>query len=201
MKRLIYIVSFCLITPLTLMLSLLLLQSYRPPSPKPAVLSAQAAGTLYPLTPPTSQVYAATIPNNSTTVTGQAIPQDARTEIIRQYLKKYESPLEPYAASIVAEADRFGLDFRLTTAIAQQESNLCKKIPPDSYNCWGWGIHSQGSLHFSSYQEAIETVTLGLKESYIGKGLVTPSDIMTKYTPLSNGSWAEGVSHFISEME
>jgi hypothetical protein len=89
----------------------------------------------------------------------------------------------------------------LTTAIAQQESNLCKNYPDGTYNCWGWGIHSQGTLGFSSFTEGIELVTKGLKENYIDKGYLTPETIMTKYTPLSNGSWANGVSKFLSEME
>jgi hypothetical protein len=109
--------------------------------------------------------------------------------------------LEPYAPSIVDTADKYGLDFRLTTAIAQQESNLCKKIPPESNNCWGWGIHSQGTLGFSSFQEGIENVSKGLREEYLDKGFRTTEEIMSKYTPLSPGSWAEGVNKFMAEMQ
>ena len=113
----------------------------------------------------------------------------------------YNSPLAPYADLLVQKADEYGLDFRLTTAIAQQESNLCKKIPDDTFNCWGWGIHSQGTLAFDSYNQAIDIVTLGLKQKYIDEGLTTPEAIMERYTPLSRGSWAEGVSQFLSELE
>ncbi len=98
-------------------------------------------------------------------------------------------------------ADKYSLDFRLITAIAQQESNLCRIIPPGSHNCWGWGIHSESNLGFSSYEEGIETVSQGLKENYIDEGLTTPDQIMTKYTPSSNGSWAHGVNTFMSVMQ
>ena len=109
--------------------------------------------------------------------------------------------MAPYADYIVKTADEFNIDYRLTTAIAQQESNLCKVIPPKTYNCWGWGIHSEGTLGFSSYEEGIRTVTMGLSQNYMSLGLDTPEKIMSKYTPLSNGSWARGVEEFLLEME
>ena len=34
-----------------------------------------------------------------------------------------------------------GFDYRLLPAIAMQESTLCRSIPVDSHNCWGWGIY------------------------------------------------------------
>jgi len=143
----------------------------------------------------------ASLPSEIPTISGTANAADARNEIIKQYLSRYNSPLEPYANLLVTTADKYKIDFRLLTAIAQQESNLCKIIPPDSHNCWGWGIHSKGTLGFSSYEEAIDTVSKGLKEEYIDKGYTTPDQIMSKYTPLSNGSWASGVNTFLTEME
>ncbi|MBI2065977.1 hypothetical protein HYT60_00510 [Candidatus Woesebacteria bacterium] len=132
---------------------------------------------------------------------GEATVTDARPELVRQYLAYWYSPLEPYSNFIVEAADRYELDYRLTTAIAQQESNLCKIIPPGSFNCWGWGIHSEGTLGFDSFEEGIETVSQGLKEEYLNKGFGSIEEIMSKYTPLSNGSWATGVTKFMSEME
>ena len=126
---------------------------------------------------------------------------DARSEILRKYLRYYHSPLENYAEKLVAEADKKGLEYRLITAIAQQESNLCKLIPPGSHNCWGWGIHSKGSLGFPSYDKAIETVSEGIKTNYVDKGFKSIEDIMSKYTPQSNGSWAFGVSKFMFDIE
>jgi len=126
--------------------------------------------------------------------------EDAIPEIIKKYLSKYNSPLLPYADILVETARRYYIDPRLLVAIAQQESNLCKKIPPDSHNCWGWGIHSRGTLKFSSYPEAIEAVAKGLSKNYLGKGLNTPQEIMGIYTPLSDGSWAKGVQQFLDEM-
>jgi len=126
---------------------------------------------------------------------------DARPEIVRQYLEYYNSPLLPYSNLIVEVADKYSIDFRLITAIAQQESNLCKIIPPGSYNCWGWGITGSSTLGFDSFEDGIETVSKGLRNNYLNKGYTTIEEIMSKYTPLSNGSWAHGVNSFMSDME
>lgn len=146
------------------------------------------------------RVYAS-LPVNAPTVSGEAGVADARPEILKQYMESYDSPLAPFSYEIVQNADKYGLDFRLTTAIAQQESNLCKLIPPQSNNCWGWGIHSRGTLGFNSYPEAIEEVSKGLREEYLDKGYADIEKIMSKYTPLSNGSWAYGVNKFMGEMQ
>src|SRR3989338_3746761 len=128
-------------------------------------------------------------------------PADAIPEIVKNYLKKYSSPLYPQADFLVETARNNNLAPRLLVAIAQQESNLCKKIPDDSFNCWGWGIHSRGTLKFTSYEEAMTAVIKGLSENYFGEGLTTPEAIMGIYTPLSDGSWARGVQQFIDEMK
>lgn len=143
----------------------------------------------------------ASLPSSFPAVSGEVEVSDARPEIIRQYLQENNSPLEPHAATLVEMADEYSLDYRLLTAIAQKESGLCRVIPKGSFNCWGWGIHSEGSLGFSSFDEGIETVSKGLKEEYIDKGYTTPDEIMAKYTPLSKGTWAEGVNYYMSQLE
>lgn len=39
-----------------------------------------------------------------------------------------------------------------------------------------------------------------LKRDYIERGLTTPEQIMRKYTPSSNGSWASSVNQWMAEM-
>ncbi|MBI2268428.1 MAG: hypothetical protein HYU80_03230 [Candidatus Blackburnbacteria bacterium] len=195
--RLVYLITFFLITPITLATSLFALTIVSPKPQKPQ-LTLETSSLRSPKYG--SRVYAA-IPNPIGEVRGAFTTADARSEIIKQYLEKYNSPLLPYAQNLVVTAEKYGLDFRLLVAIAQQESNLCKKIPEDSYNCWGWGIHSKGTLRFQSYPEAIEEVAQGLKEDYFDKGYTTPEDIMKKYTPFSPGTWAAGIQQFLGEME
>lgn len=129
---------------------------------------------------------------------------DARPLLIQKYLSKYNSPLEPYSQIIVNISDKYYLDYRLLVAIAQQESNLCKKIPENSHNCWGFGIYGDKVTRFDNYPQAIETVAKALKRNYIEKGLDTPEKIMAKYTPPSlekGGPWAKAVSQFFEDLE
>lgn len=201
MRALLYLATFFIITPITLATSMFALKvvSTKPTLDPLSEIDQLSAKTIY--TPRYgSRVYAA-IPDPIGKVAGAATVADARVEIIRQYLEKYNSPLESFANQIVQAADENQLDFRLLTAVAQQESNLCKKIPENSFNCWGWGIHTKGTLRFSNYTEAINTVSKGLKEDYFDKGYTTPEVIMKKYTPSSIGTWAAGVTQFLGEME
>lgn len=130
--------------------------------------------------------------------------EDARPEIVANFLRRYNSPMEPhdtYGQVFVEVADKYELDFRLLPAIAMNESGLCKAIPENSYNCFGYGIHSRGTLRFESYETAIDTVAKGLKKNYIDQGRTTPEQIMQKYTPSSpNGAWAKAVGQFMAEM-
>lgn len=189
-------VLFLVLTPLAIGASLLALITVGARSP--AVLSASTTSTN--LSYEGAQIFAS-LPSSVSEVTAGAIVADSRAIIVRNYLENYESPLVPYASFIVDTADVYGLDFRLITAIAQQESNLCKKIPPESFNCWGWGIHSEGTLGFDSYEDGITIVTQGLRQEYLDKEFSTVVEIMSKYTPLSDGSWAQGVSDFMESMQ
>ncbi len=126
---------------------------------------------------------------------------DGRAANLKSFFRKYNSPLYDSAETIVRVSDQYQFDYRLLPAISMQESNLCKYIPDNSYNCWGWGIYGDVVTRFSSYDEAIETVAKGIKQEYIDKGLLTASAIMEKYTPSSKGSWAHGVNTFLKALE
>lgn len=194
-KNMFLVGIFFIITPVTLGVSLFSLFSLDKLSKSetfqaPASYSMRSGVRIY-----------ASLPSTFPAISAEVGSADARIELVRQYLERYNSPLVPLADYLIRVSDQYGLDFRLLTAIAQQESNLCKLIPPGSHNCWGWGIHSEGSLGFSSYQEAIDNVAKGIREEYLDKGYITTEEIMSKYTPLSNGSWANGVNTFMEEME
>lgn len=196
-KNLIFIAIFFVVTPLTLGISLFSLFSLK----KNDIVKKEFENTNLIVTPQSGISVYASLPANIPSVSDSIEGADARSQIVKKYLVNYSSPLAPYANLIVETADKYAIDFRLITAIAQQESNLCKIIPPDSYNCWGWGIHKNGTLGFSSFQEGIEEVSMGLRQEYLDKGYITVEDIMSKYTPSSNGSWAHGVNEFMTEME
>lgn len=134
-------------------------------------------------------------------ISEKVVTADARPELIKRYLAKYKSPLLPYSDLIFELSQIYGFEYYWIVAIAQQESNLCKKIPSESHNCWGYGIHKKGTLRFANYELALRSYAEYLKRQYFDKGLNTPELIMKKYCPHSNGSWAFGVNHFIEEIE
>lgn len=143
----------------------------------------------------------AALPHATLEIKTAIASEDARPLIIEKYLSHYKSPLAGSADYIVKTADHFGIDPFLIIAIAQQESNLGKLMPPNCHNAWGWGIHSAGTLCFDSWNEGINTFTLGLAEKYVAYGLVTPEEIMTKYNATSpGGAWAKGVNQFLREL-
>lgn len=129
------------------------------------------------------------------------VAYDIRTANLKSFFRKHNSPLFDFADIIVKNADKYEFDYRLLPAIAMQESTLCKAIPLNSHNCWGWGIYGNKVTRFESYKDAIETISKGLKVNYIDQGLVTTTQIMQKYTPSSNGSWARAVNLVMSYLE
>ncbi len=148
-----------------------------------------------------SQFYSSSAPIDNSGYNTEVSVADARTGNLKAFFRKYNSPLYEWADRIVAMSDRYQFDYRLLPAIAMQESNLCRVIPDDSHNCWGWGIYGSTVTKFDTYGEAIDTVAKGIKEEYIDKGLVTASAIMSKYTPSSPGSWSHGVNTFLKALE
>lgn len=195
-KKIIWILTFVFGTPAVIVWSVVVLLQASNPTPATAkqtqILSIS------------SSVLSTTEDRNLPEVSSEIQTGDARPIIIKQYLQKYDSELEPYSQEIVNVSDKYELDFRLLVAIAQQESNLCKRIPENSHNCWGFGIYGDKVLRFSSYSEAFERVAATLKKDYIDKGLTTPEKIMAKYTPPSvelGGPWAKGVNIFLKDME
>lgn len=199
-KNLLIITLFFTITPLVLGTSLVSLFSL---TGKDSSKSQGTGSTANLVQFPKSgiQVYAS-LPSSLPTISGEVSASDARAEVIRQFLEKFNSPLELHAGYIVQASDNYGLDWRLTTAIAMKESGLGKFMPSDDCNnAWGYGIHSKGVMCFDSWEEGIETVSRGLKENYIDLGYTTIEEIMAKYTPLSSGTWASGVTEYMNQMQ
>lgn len=143
----------------------------------------------------------AALPSREIALSDEIITLDKRVENLRSFFNRHNSPLESYAEYFVKISEKYKLDFRLLPAIAMQESNLCKKAPKDSYNCWGFGIYGKKMTKFANYEEAIDTVAKTLFAEYKSKGLITPREIMAKYAPSSTGSWAESVSFFMDHLE
>lgn len=190
MKKVFLSIIFFTLTPILLTFCILYL----------SFLGLEKNGFLSFLLPNNNISYAA-LPTSQNVLGDSISPQDARVAVVADFFRRYNSDLLPYAQNVVSSADKYGLDYRLIPAIAMQESNLCKKAPKDSYNCWGFGIYGKKVTKFSNYPEAIDAVTKTLATDYKRNGLETPQQIMAKYTPSSNGSWADSVNLFMNQLQ
>ena len=195
MRKFIFGTAFFFLAPFCLIFLLIaVLFAYQLPSTAAGPSTMTAFGIGKPI------AYAA-LPTSQNIQSASITQGDGRIEHIREFLAAYNSPLVPYAADIVNAADQYGIDYRLVTSIAMQESGLCKTIPDDSYNCWGFGVYGKTVMHFDNYKDGIYAVTQALATKYKNQGLVTPQQIMTMYTPSSNGSWANGVNYFMNQLQ
>lgn len=157
----------------------------------------------------TLTAYAA-IPDTTAELETSTVTKDARPVIVENYFKRWNSPMTGWGKFIVDKSEQLGKQYEvdptylayLTVAIAQQEGNLGKKIPSNCYNTWGYGIHSGGTLCFSGWEEGINRFMTGVAKDYMaGRKLLTPEQIMTRYTPNSpEGSWAKGVNQFLADL-
>ncbi|MCL5114081.1 MAG: hypothetical protein M1372_02880 [Patescibacteria group bacterium] len=191
MKKIILPIAFFIATPLVLTLSLLYLSyfSYAKNIKNNTFMSV------------TKTVAFAAIPTTESLLEDQIFTQDKRVENLRLFFNRHGSPLEPFAQQMVNTSQKYGLDFSLLPAIAMQESNLCKKAPKDSYNCWGFGIYGKKVTKFSGFGEAIDTVAKTLATTYKKDGLISPEEIMSRYTPSNNGAWASSVRQFMNQLQ
>ena len=152
MGKFLTLTSFFVATPILLFFSLFLslFLMYHNENSRPALYAAHKSNVAY-----------AALPTSENLFEEEITSHDGRIEAVRQYLARYNSPLEPHAAHIVKEADEHNIDYRLVPAIAMKESTLCKKIVVRNAenNCWGYGIHGTKRVKFDDYQEGVTTVT------------------------------------------
>lgn len=198
MKKLFLIVFWIPTTILTLLFCLQLHKHVSKTKELKALLSVERQNISHSDSP--FLAYAA-IPKATNDIKTAIKTGDARPVMIDLYLSRFDSPMLGYGQFIVDCAEKYDVDPYLFVAIMQQESNLGKKMPDNCHNGWGYGIHSRGTLCFENWEEGIDTVMKGLKEKFLEKGLTEPEEIMTLYTPLSNGSWANGVNQFMEELK
>lgn len=131
--------------------------------------------------------------------------QDARPEILRQFLHEHNSPLADYALTIVDASDAYGVDFRLITAIGMCESNVGKHMPSGSYNAWGYAVYTgeNNGAVFDDWEHGIRVMAEYLATKYYSQGLYTPEEIGPIYAPPSvqtGNSWAKCVRRFMDEL-
>jgi hypothetical protein len=130
---------------------------------------------------------------------------DPRVLILEKYLAQFNSPLKEHAGDFVRYADEYDLDWKLVASIAGLESTYGKRIPgghaPEfsSYNAWGWGVYGDQALGFQSWTDGIQTVSKGLKEDYISRGLTDPFLMNRRYA--ASPTWGVRVDFIMKQID
>lgn len=156
--------------------------------------------------PPDENSFAASS-DTPTVLSAAVIAGDARTLLLDNFLKSNDSPMEPYANLIVAEADQHGLPFQLIPAIAMCESNLGKHVPLKSgFNPFGIAVYTgtQQGKNFTSWEDAITWVSQYIHDTYYAHNITKLTDIEKSWAPpaVTNGdSWANCVQYFESSIQ
>lgn len=119
-------------------------------------------------------------------------------EEIDSYLRKKHSPLAGLGQVFIDKGREYGVDPRLVIAIAGAETNFGTELCAD-YNAWNWFYKDTTKCSanaFSSWDEGVESVTRGLRRSYLDKGLTTIPKIAEKYTVTEREDWIRNVTFF-----
>ncbi len=137
---------------------------------------------------------------------GNIQTEDTRVIAMQKFLFDYNSPMYPNAKTFIAEADKYGLDWRIVAAISGVESAFGNLIPRGTHNAWGWRGRNKnpaGWSQFQTWDEGIAEITRGLAQGY---GIdMTPNQIEQYYCPpcWANPAhaWANGVNRFMRELK
>lgn len=128
-----------------------------------------------------------------------SMAQDKRVRVLRAYLASHNSPLTDSAETFVSAADKYNLDWRFVAAISGVESTFGKQIPYNSYNAWGWGVYGNNVIRFSSWDEAIETISKSLREKYMDTWGAEDVYQIGRYYAASP-TWAQRVDYFMNRI-
>jgi hypothetical protein len=133
----------------------------------------------------------------------QTLPVSA--ESLDRYLESKGSPIAGQGAVLLQAGERWNVDPRLVVAISGAESAF-GLITCAPHNAWGYGCPS-GPFAFRTWADAINEVTMGLRQHYLDDGLTTVDSIHLKWAPPAasndpnglNLVWADNVAKFLDE--
>lgn len=134
------------------------------------------------------------------TIAEKETKNDYRVKILKNFLTEQNSPLAPFAADFVRDADKYNLDWKLVAAISGVESTFGQQIPYNSYNGWGWGVYGTNVIRFASWNEGIDTISQGLRERYMDQwGGEDIYQIGRMYA--SSPAWAGHVEYYMNKIQ
>ena len=121
-----------------------------------------------------------------------ASTSDYRTHVLREYFKKYNSPLADFAQEFVHACNKYQAPKDCTTlaAIAFVETKLCTiGFAAQQKNCWGFGGSGRNRITFNTYNEAIDYITRALVSGYGNRFLENPRLMQYTYCGATCNKW------------
>lgn len=114
---------------------------------------------------------------------------------IDAYFASNNAPLAGYGKHFILEARRNNIDPLIVASIAQCESSGGKVTPQfgnsETYNAWGYGVfdnnlatRAMNAYDMESWENGIALMSRAIKK-YYERGLISPEEIVTRYTPAS----------------
>jgi len=141
------------------------------------------------------QAYQPTLQPRNVMVVSVVAKADDRAKRLEKFLRSQGSPMTKDTAALVRIADKYKLDWTFLPAIAGLESQYGKLIPAGSYNPYGW---DNGRAFFSSFEQASESVAVGIRSRYQPEGEITAWGIGSRYA--ASKTWAVRVVRFQSQI-
>lgn len=125
---------------------------------------------------------------------------DNREKMLKEFLISRNSPLADHAGTFIKTADKYNLDWKLVVSISGLESGFGKNQPAGSHNGWGWGYNNGSVKHFTSWDEAIEEISYGLRNRYL-KEIPYSDPYIIGPTYAASPTWAVRVTNFMNQIE
>jgi len=125
--------------------------------------------------------------------------RDTRIDKVETFFSKYGPKMVGLGKHIVNFADQYQIPIGILPSIGACEGGLGNAIPENSFNTWGWGIYGGKIKKYPNWETAIEDVSRGIYKEYYAKGLDTPEKMMSKYAPVSTGTWAVCVNKYFAD--
>jgi hypothetical protein len=148
------------------------------------------------------------LPQGASTYTWSTPPvtkhfEDKRAQKLFNFLNSVNSPLAPFADTMVHEADKNAIDWTLVPAISGKESSFGKAIPENSFNAWGimaWDAKGNRSVRaFTSWSDSIafeaKLLSTGFRKDMYG-------GIQRRYCPSfeCSSTWTSDVAGFSAQI-
>lgn len=128
----------------------------------------------------------------------QQVARSENVEKLTRFLESYNSPMTPYAETIVRKAEECGGDYRVLAAIAGNESGF-GRIPYRLYNPYGY----LNNVTYSGWEEALDVLSCRISNEFLDPCDNNLRCIIRRYggPETDQEKWIRNVTFFINQLD